>query len=220
MQLGGIEREHTRSSHQVTNCMHEHTSYQKTGAAHAAASGMTEKLEQNRQEQLEMQASPLNWLEKLFQKGRQLGRQIWGSSDAAGKAENAALTEGSREVAQTGVVASAVTNGRVTAEQQSSMSNYFHTLEPAAVPATPFQKIRSKIREAASQLADHLPGRFFGSQGKNFLQTKQEQTKEDLSRRSRYKKEDKEIECILTDDSYLLDSYDRKGEYRQLTTKK
>ena len=68
MQLGGIEREHTRSSHQVTNCMHEHTSYQKTGAAHAAASGMTEKLEQNRQEQLEMQASPLNWLEKLFQK--------------------------------------------------------------------------------------------------------------------------------------------------------
>ena len=57
MQLGGIEREHTRSSHQVTNCMHEHTSYQKTGAAHAAASGMTEKLEQNRQEQLEMQAS-------------------------------------------------------------------------------------------------------------------------------------------------------------------
>ena len=219
MQLGGIEREHTYSSHQVTNCMHEHTSYQKTGAAHAAASGMTEKLEQNRQEQLEMQASPLNWLEKLFQKGRQLGRQIWGSSDAAGKAENA-LTEGSREVAQTGVVASAVTNGRVTAEQQSSMSNYFHTLEPATVPATPFQKIRNKIREAASQLADHLPGRFFGSQGKNFLQTKQEQTKEDLSRRSRYKKEDKEIECILTDDSYLLDSYDRKGEYRQLTTKK
>ena len=64
MQLGGIEREHTRSSHQVTNCMHEHTNYQKTGAAHAAASGMTEKLEQNRQEQLEMQASPLNWLEK------------------------------------------------------------------------------------------------------------------------------------------------------------
>ena len=191
MQLGGIEREHTHSSHQVTNCMHEHTSYQKTGAAHAAASGMTEKLEQNRQEQLEMQASPLNWLEKLFQKGRQLGRQIWGSSDVA-----------------------------VTAEQQSSMSNYFHPLEPANVPATPFQKIRNKIREAASQLADHLPGRFFGSQGKNFLQTKQEQTKEDLSRRSRYKKEDKEIECILMDDSYLLDSYDRKGEYRQLTTKK
>lgn len=198
--------------------MHEHTSYQKTGAAHAAASGMTEKLEQNRQEQLEMQASPLNWLEKLFQKGRQLGKQIWGSSDAAGKAENAALTEGSREVAQTGVVASAVTS-RVTAEQQSSMSNYFHTLEPAAVPATPFQKIRSKIREAASQLADHLPGRFFGSQGKTFYR-QAEQTKEDLSRRSRYKKEDKEIECILTDDSYLLDSYDRKGEYRQLTTKK
>ena len=107
MQLGGIEREHTHSSHQVTNCMHEHTNYQKTGAAHAAASGMTEKLEQNRQEQLEMQASPLNWLEKLFQKGRQLGRQIWGSSDVAGKAENAALTEGSREAAQTGVVASA-----------------------------------------------------------------------------------------------------------------
>ena len=53
MQLGGIEREHTRSSHQVTNCMHEHTSYQKTGAAHAAASGMTEKLEQKAAETTE-----------------------------------------------------------------------------------------------------------------------------------------------------------------------
>ena len=172
MQLGGIEREHTHSSHQVTNCMYEHTNYQKTGAAHAAASGMTEKLEQNRQEQLEMQASPLNWLEKLFQKGWQLGRQIWGSSDVAGKAENAALTEGSREAAQTGVVASAVTNGRVTAEQQSSMSNYFHTLEPAAVPATPFQKIRNKIREAASQLASRSPRQVFRFSGEKLFTDK------------------------------------------------
>ena len=31
---------------------------------------------------------------------------------------------------------------------------------------------------------------------------------------------DQEIECILTDESYLTDSYNRKGEYSHLTTDK
>ena len=59
-----------------------------------------------------------------------------------------------------------------------------------------------------------------GSHSGDFLQTKQQHTKEDLRKRSQYKEDDQEIECILTDESYLTDSYNRKGEYSHLTTDK
>ena len=39
-----------------------------------------------------------------------------------------------------------------------------------------------------------------------------------LRKRSQYKQDDQEIECILTDESYLTDSYNRKGEDSHLTT--
>jgi hypothetical protein len=71
----------------------------------------------------------------------------------------------------------------------------------------------------ASQLADHLPGRFFGFQTRSSFQSGS-RPKGDLRRKSRYRKDEVEIDCILTDDSYLMDSYDRKGEYSKLTTKK
>ena len=41
-----------------------------------------------------------------------------------------------------------------------------------------------------------------------------------MRRRSKYRQDELEIDCVLTDESYLLDSYDRKGEYSQLTTSK
>ena len=40
--------------------------------------------------------------------------------------------------------------------------------------------------------------------------------KQDRSRHSIYRQEDLELECVITDDSYLLDSYDRKGDYSRL----
>lgn len=72
-------------------------------------------------------------------------------------------------------------------------------------------------------MADHLPGRFlarFGFQKKGSFQSGKESAKENLRRKSRYREDTLEIECVLTDESYLLDSYDRNGEYTQLTTRK
>ena len=66
-------------------------------------------------------------------------------------------------------------------------------------------------------IAGQLLGRF---SNRNSLQSKQEKPKEDRRKHSTYRQDDVEIDCILTDDSYLMDSYDRKGEYSKLSVKK
>ena len=107
------------------------------------------------------------------------------------------------------------------AMENAATHTYFRPVEAKdAMPANPFQKVRYQVQKVARKLMDRLPGRFLGSHAGDFLQTKQQQTKEDLRKRSQYKQDDQEIECILTDESYLTDSYNRKGEYSHLTTDK
>lgn len=79
-----------------------------------------------------------------------------------------------------------------------------------------------KLKYRVQNMAGSLRKRFSGKQElntKNEFQTGKEQTKEDLRKHSKYKKEQDEMDCILTDDSYLMDSYDKKGEYRRLSVK-
>lgn len=94
---------------------------------------------------------------------------------------------------------------------------YFSTIEDTNTQQAVWQKIKVRFQS----ITGFLTKRFTFS-GKNSFQAKQEQgqPKEDLRKHSRYHEDNLEIDCILTDDSYLLDSYDRKGEYSQLSTKK
>ena len=80
--------------------------------------------------------------------------------------------------------------------------------------------MRVRLKGTAGQLAGHLPGNFFNAQTNNSFQAGKERSREDLRKHSKFRKDELEIDCILTDDSYLLDSYDRKGEYSKLSTKK
>lgn len=227
MQLGGIDTGHSAGTHQVTGCLHDHTEDRKLFGGQAAADAASQAAQLQRQEQQQTaQFSLSSWMEKTLGKGRSILRGIWGTAGEAGASEE----DGSADLARPSLTRednalpaaeAAGSLNRSAAEHQAQLNPYFQPVEQTTVThVTPVQKLRTKIREAASQLADHLPGRFFNSHGKNSLQTKQEQTKEDLRRRSRYKKDETEIDCILTDESYLMDSYDRKGEYTQLTTKK
>lgn len=225
MQLGGVDTNYGTQTHQVTGCLHDHTADRKYSGA-SAADALPQAAQMRQQEQQQTaQFSLSGWMEKTLDKGRSILRNIWGTNGEAGDSGESGRDELYRSsLTQEDMSHTAEPSGilnRKTLEHQAQINPYFQPMEQTAVPEmTPVQKLRTKIREAASQLADHLPGRFFGSHGKNFLQTKQEQTKEDLRRRSRYKKDETEIDCILTDESYLMDSYDRKGEYTQLTTKK
>lgn len=224
MQLGGIDSDHSSHSHQVTQCMHEHTHYHKTGAS-AAASGLSSQTTQLRMAETQQDArfSLSEWLQKTLAGGRKLWKGIWGSNETAGAAQagdKSGTAQTMAQLADSDTAAAAQTVSMSDLERQA-VNPYFQPVEQKEnLHSAPIQRLRGKIREAASQLADHLPGRFFGSRMKSPFQAKQQRPREDLRKRSKYRKDELEIDCILTDESYLMDSYDRKGEYTQLTTKK
>ena len=69
--------------------------------------------------------------------------------------------------------------------ETAATHTYFRPVEAKdTMPANPFQKVRYQVQKVARKLMDRLPGRFLGSHTGDFLQTKQEQTKEDLRKRS------------------------------------
>lgn len=243
MQLGGIGSEHSTHSHQVTDCLNGHTKRQEGESGVSKAGVRTEQLQQLQQE---TQLSFSEWVQNTLNKGKAAWRGVWGTGVPAGGSQTGQQPDGEQtaeQLAGAGAVrqtaaqqntglpdtehtaaaeaAGAVAQSAHTAAQMQPDNPYFQPLEQDGdFMLTPAQRLRLRIKETTRQLADHLSGRFFGSQNKNFLQTKQEQTREDLRRRSRYKKDETEIDCILTDESYLMDSYDRRGEYSKLTTKK
>lgn len=97
--------------------------------------------------------------------------------------------------------------------QNYNNNPYFTTVSESADTR---QNVWQKIRVRFQNITGFLMKRFsFG--GNNSFQTRQERPKEDLRRHSRYRGDELEIDCILTDDSYLLDSYNEKGEYSRLS---
>ncbi|MCM1043954.1 MAG: hypothetical protein NC417_00445 [Candidatus Gastranaerophilales bacterium] len=91
--------------------------------------------------------------------------------------------------------------------------------QPVADVESKRPSLVQKVRERAQKAAEFLAKRFSSSR-ENSFQTKRERPKEDLRKRSHYRGDKLEIDCVLTDDSYLLDSYDRNGQYSQLSAKK
>lgn len=226
MQVGGIGSGHDTYSHQVTGCIHEHASNTDAGSMGAkysagqAAQTATEVLQEDSTGNL------LSWVQNIGNSGKQLLQKIWGDSKEANDAISS-QKDGSgnhiagQETLVTGNSLGVKTTLNRAAVETAATHTYFQPVETRdAVPTTPLQKVRYQVQKVARKLMDRLPGRFLGSHTGDFLQTKQQHTKEDLRKRSQYKEDDQEIECILTDESYLTDSYNRKGEYSHLTTGK
>ena len=226
MQVGGVGNGHDTYSHQVTSCLHEHGANADTGSmgaragAEQAAQTTTEVLQDNSAGNL------LSWVQNIGNSGKQLLQKIWGDSKEANDAVTS-QKDGSgdhiegQETLVTGNTVGVKATLNKAAVETAATHTYFQPIETRdTVPTTPLQKVRYQIQKVARKLMDRLPGRFLGSHTGDFLQTKQQHTKEDLRKRSQYKEDDQEIECILTDESYLTDSYNRKGEYSHLTTDK
>lgn len=219
MQLGGIGNSHSASMHQVTTCMHSHDTEQKVGAAKLTSPAETPKLEL-RVHQEQTQLSFMEWVQQLLRSGRQRLLGFWRGSDVSIQSESGEKTVSGQVMAQ--VYAESDTSVK---KQQDTLHNnpYFAAIEPeksTTVSVPVFQKVKLKVKEATGQLAKHLPNKFFSFQKQGSFHAKKEGRREDLRRRSKYREDQLEIDCVLTDESYLLDSYDRKGEYSQLTTRK
>lgn len=106
----------------------------------------------------------------------------------------------------------------VTVQSPRNFNNnpYFAAIQDNENPQqTIWQKIKVRFQNITGFLAKK-----FSFAGGGTFQTKQERPKEDLRRHSRYRKDDVEIDCVITDESYLMDSYNKKGEYSKLSTGK
>ncbi len=222
MQVGGVGSGHDTYSHQVTGCIHEHGENKDVGGA-GTKLGSVQTAEEVLQENSSVNF--MSWVQNISSKGKQLLQKIWGESKEANDAITSQNGSGNhiagQETLVTGNSVGVKTTMNRAAVETAATHTYFRPVEAKdAMPANPFQKVRYQVQKVARKLMDRLPGRFLGSHTGDFLQTKQQQTKEDLRKRSQYKQDDQEIECILTDESYLTDSYNRKGEYSHLTTDK
>ena len=225
MQIGGVGSGHDTYSHQVTECLHEHAGHADTGsmankmADSQTAQTATEILQDTSNENM------MSWVQKIGNSGKQLLQKIWGESKESKDAITLQNGSGNhiagQETLVTGNSVGVKTAMNRAAVETAATHTYFRPVEAKdAMSANPFQKVRYQVQKVARRLMDRLPGRFLGSHTGDFLQTKQQHTKEDLRKRSQYKEDDQEIECILTDESYLTDSYNRRGEYSHLTTDK
>lgn len=97
---------------------------------------------------------------------------------------------------------------------------YFTTnSDTGKVKETLLQRVRIRFRDIIGQFTRRFGGRLAGQfSAKSNLADGRQRSRQDLRKKSRYRENDVEIDCVLTDDSYLMDSYDRRGEYSRLTT--
>lgn len=221
----------------------------KEGAAASPASPASSAQGAMPETRQEGQFSLSAWLDRTLGNGKRLLRNIWGSSDVPGQGEAGDKSGAAQVMAQIredGVAGDVASDVSGQGHRQQDMPSALHTPQIAAAATaiqptvhsaignnpyfaavedtgrqkeTLWQKVKVKFGNVAGQLAGRLPRRFFNFEAKNSFHEKQEKRKEDLRKHSRFRRDEVEIDCILTDDSYLLDSYDRKGEYRQLSAK-
>lgn len=222
MQLGGIGSDHSSDMHQVTTCLHDHDNNDKLdGGMKLSKSGAAAQQALRVNQEQEAQFSFADLLQKLLRNGKQRLWNFWNGSEADVTRDKAGKSDKPQVMAQ--LNDTSVTNGAETAARETLLQGnpYFAVAEPPKSTGIPFiQKLKLKCKNVAGQLAQHLPKRFFNFQKKGAFHAKKEGSREDLRKRSRYHQDSVEIDCVLTDESYLMDSYDRRGEYSQLTTKK
>lgn len=229
MQLGGIGNDHSVGMHHVTSCLHDHEHSLEGKLKMPSSSGSASQQAMQADRDQNAQLSLSDWIQKLL---RSTGNRIlglWRGNDTATTGQAGEKTGASQTMAQIyNANDTSVTNDAIQVKQTQLLQQnpYFAAVaaeDPRPVQPSLGQRIKMKCKEVASQLADHLPGRFVGNfsfEKNGSFHTKKEGTKENMRRRSKYREDILEIDCVLTDESYLLDSYDRKGEYTQLTTKK
>lgn len=233
MQVGGIGNSglnNHSSSHQVTGCMHDHqTDKEKTGGMRASSFSLSDTAQNTPNTALEG-FSLLDTLKNAVSKGFGFWGRIWGGQESAAQ-QTTAQSEATEQIdhttlhqADTHQPTVAAAASAIQPDARLSDNPYFTTTsDTGKVKESLAEKIRIKLRDLTGQLTKRFGRRFGGRMsdnfsGKNALTSGQRKSREDLRRRSRYKEDDLEIDCVLTDDSYLMDSYDRKGEYSVLTT--
>jgi hypothetical protein len=210
--------------HNVSNCVHESPVItEKTGGIQMQKTqNETDTVQLSTvTENSETYVSGQSWISRLSNNIKKIWGVIWGESTATERLSKDTEKNTSDKSADAVYSVNAQKDISVTGQNDkqhqaaaAAGSPYFQPIDNTVKPANLTQLIKSKIQGVSGYLAKH-----FSFSGKNAFDTGQKQPKDDMRRRSRYRDDNIEIDCTLTDDSYLLDSYDRKGGYSQLSTK-
>ncbi len=212
MQLNEIGSGHSSESHHVTSCMHSHAHFDKVGKMGAAASsGAALQSRMAAESQADAQLSLAVWLDKTLNGGRKLWGSIWGNGAATGAAEPEKESGDGRGAE------------RISAVLPQDIHNnpYFCAVEGQdGRQGNLWRRARVKLKNMAGQLTGRFPGSFLSAQARSSSHTRQERSGGELRRRSKFRRDELVIDCVLTDDSYLLDSYDKKGAYSKLSAER
>lgn len=236
MQIGGLGNSHSTSDHHVTNCIHDHRDAQKdSGAMAMKASAAMEASAAKSELQQEGLFSLSAWLKSTLGNSKGFLLNFWeGGQAVTGSPEGSSTVISGTEESQAGSQAAVHTenSGMVpvaASEVQAVMQpNTMSNGSYVSAEATKNQKrtLRQRARDYFRNMSGRSDGKrsqsFSGIQTKkSFFQTKRERPgEEELRRKSRYRRDTVEINVARIEDNYLMDSYDRKGEYSRLTTKK
>lgn len=234
----------------MTKCMHDHSHFKreadmsKAAASMARSQGM-QAAEQQNQGQLSLSA----WLDSYLSRGKSLLKGFWsgGGTAVPGEAGNQSGQEQVLaqigESREAGAAASAGSGIPAAASPQADLSQSVHVARAAqaAVPAAKspsqeafrdgagqesgaqegmWRRIRVRFKDIAGQLTGHLRGNTSRFQAKKSFQPKQAITREEPQKTVKPRRDAVEIANYHVEESYLLDSYDRKGGYSKISTKK
>lgn len=240
MQLNEIGSRHSSDTHHVTNCIHDHAHMDKVGKIGAAASsGISAQALMAAESQADAQFSLAAWLDKTLNSGRKLWGNIWGNGDAVGTVDaggtaNAGREAGAEQIAailpqddlgsgQQTLHAPQIAAAGSAIRQPQDIHSDLH-FSPAKSPDEKQEKLwrrmKVKLQNMAGQLTGRSSGKSLGAQTGRTSQVRRERLKDDLRRQSRSRRDELVINSVQTDDSYLLDSYDRKGAYSKLSAGK
>ncbi|MBE5884249.1 MAG: hypothetical protein E7291_07520 [Lachnospiraceae bacterium] len=211
MQMNGIGSSHS-DMHQVTDCIqnHQHRMDSKIGMA-ASAAPAAEQQVNSVDSQTTNSFSLSAWLKNGFSDAKHWLGKIWGNNSSGSVGNEVNVQSGTLHTSQIATAASVVHPA-----QNVNNNPYFSTVTDNK---TSQQNLWEKIKVRFQNITGFLTKRFSFA-GSSAFQAKQEQHKEDLRRHSRYREDDLEMDCIITDDSYLMDSYNKKGEYSKLSADK
>lgn len=205
--IGGIQNNGNYQSvnshvHHVTECIHEERKKTQEGAIAGLRDSVSIQSMQNAQTE-EPQWNLFQWMSRI------LGQGVKGIKGLFGIAQNGAQTADSS--------AEKVSRGQDTLTDRAA---YFVPAKEEIPANNWYQNLKERVRIRFGAIRNSLTKYFRQEQslhmgaGKNGTSAGKE--KEDRRRVSVYKKDELEIDCIITDESFLLDSYNRKGDYSKL----
>lgn len=238
MNIGGLGGSHNSSDHQVTRCIHDHHESPKDGGMSMKASAAMKSSAANTQLQQDGLYSLSAWVRNMLGSGKGFLLNFWdgGQADAGSSGDRAAMdgavgngngiTGSLAAVAQAGnpdLAAAAAATAAMTEKRRRPVhgSHSFSTRGDAGVRKQTFwQKMRARFQDVSGRLNGRERRKHYGFQAGNASCLGQEKKREDLRSHSRTRRDTVDISCARTEESYLMDSYDRRGEYATLTTTK